>query len=155
MIKRLVFLFISLSPFTFLYPQSYYLNVNLNNGTKETFDVTEIVKIDFDGISELNDIEKISNFVKSFSLRQNYPNPFNPLTTIEYSLPKPGEIRIKIFSITGQLVKIIQKNHQKSGVYKVVWNGRNNFGNKVASGFYLYQARFERNVISKKMLIIK
>lgn len=153
--KRFLFLFTIFLPFTFLYSQSYYLNVNLKDGTKVIYDLSEISKIDFSDITSVEGAKKLSQIVKSFKLLQNYPNPFNSSTTIEYEIPKAGKVEIKIFDITGRLIKDIVSKKQPAGTYKTVWNGTNKSNKKVASGFYAYTIKFENKILSKKMILLK
>ena len=135
--------------------QTYYLNVNLKDGTKVIYEVANISKIDFSEITSLEDADKLSHIVKSFKLMQNYPNPFNPSTTIQYEIPKAGKVEVQIFDITGRLVKNIVSKNQQAGTHKAVWNGKNESGQKVASGFYAYTIKFENAVLSKKMIHLK
>ncbi len=99
---------------------------------------------------------KIGEYVQlNYSLEQNYPNPFNPSTIIEYSVPEADYIDIKIYNINGELVKNLFSGNVNPGSYKIKWNGRNEFGNRVASGTYFYQLSAKGKTISKKMLLIK
>jgi hypothetical protein len=74
----------------------------------------------------------------TFELLQNYPNPFNPNTTIEFRIPMASNVNIKIFNILGQEVVTLMRGVQKAGYYKIQWDGRNNHGQSVATGIYLY-----------------
>jgi hypothetical protein len=79
---------------------------------------------------------------KQYLLRPNFPNPFNQGTTIEFDLPSPSEVSVKIYDIQGRLVRILAENEsypftsQDSPEY-LEWNGKNQHGKKVASGLYL------------------
>jgi uncharacterized repeat protein (TIGR02543 family) len=82
----------------------------------------------------------------AFALEQNYPNPFsskgnfgNPATMINFALPLAGKVTVNIFNETGQLVRTLVEGQKAAGNYSVRWNGRNQAGNAVASGVYLYQ----------------
>lgn len=95
-----------------------------------------------------------------FSLGQNYPNPFNPSTTIAYQLPTTSAVAIKIYDVLGQEVRSLVNAEQKPGVYTVVWDGRNAFGQTVATNVYYYRieatsADNQRFVQVKKMLLLK
>lgn len=153
--KNFLFLFLILCYYSFAFTQTYYLTVNLKNGTKITYEVADISKIDFDKITSVEDAGKVSHLVKSFKLLQNYPNPFNPSTTIQYKLPRRGEVKVRIFNTNGQLIKTIVNQNQPSGLHKKVWNGQNESGHKVASGFYICAVEFENTVLTKKMILIK
>lgn len=78
---------------------------------------------------------------KAFALHTNTPNPFNPSTTIHYDLSQTVEAKLKIFDITGRHVRTLVNQHQQAGRYAVIWDGRNEQGQPVASGTFLYQLR--------------
>ena len=74
----------------------------------------------------------------------NYPNPFTTSTTFMFEHNRPGdnlEVTIRIFSITGKLVKTINRTINDAGnrSFEVNWDGKDNFGNKIGRGVYLYQ----------------
>ena len=93
--------------------------------------------------------------IKSFKVLQNDPNPFNPHTTIEYEIPKTGQVEVSIIDMNGRLVKSLMNNKQQAGLHSVIWNGQNVSGVKVASGFYIYMVNYNGSIISKKMILIK
>ena len=74
-----------------------------------------------------------------FYLYQNYPNPFNPSTTISYGLPYQSSVELVIYDIIGRIVKSFNVSSQSSGYQSIVWDGKNELGNSVASGIYLYR----------------
>lgn len=89
------------------------------------------------------------NIPDEFSLGQNYPNPFNPSTTIDFSVPKTASIQITIYDINSRQVRQLINNQTfESGYHNVLWDGRNNIGEQVASGIYLY--RINCNAIDGK-----
>jgi FlgD Ig-like domain len=153
--KVILYLLFLLAFISLVYPQSYYLHVNLSNGTRVTYQVAEIRKIDFSNITGIEEARKVSLVIQSFRLMQNYPNPFNPSTTIEYEIPQAGEVEVRIFDLNGRLVKTIEKKAQASGTYQVRWDGKNEEGLRVASGLYLYSVQYENAIYSKKMILIK
>ena len=85
-----------------------------------------------------------------FSLSQNYPNPFNPSTTIQYSIPESGNVRLKIFNTLGEEVAELVNEYQQANTYMVNFNGEN-----LSSGIYFYQIRAGEYTETKKMVIIK
>ena len=151
--KRIAFLFILCA--CTVYSQTYYMNVRMKGGGTTSIPIQDIQKLTFSGISTAVGNERLATVIKTFALLQNYPNPFNPSTTIEYQLPKTGNVEIKIFSLNGQLVKTLESTHQIAGTHAVVWDGKNNGGQIVASGLYVYQVAFENSMLAKKMLFIK
>ncbi|MGH7450677.1 MAG: FlgD immunoglobulin-like domain containing protein [bacterium] len=74
-----------------------------------------------------------------FQLEQNYPNPFNPSTTIQFSLLAAGKVSVVVYSITGQLIRELVNGETTAGRYTVAWDGRNQAGEAVAAGMYLYR----------------
>lgn len=90
-----------------------------------------------------------------FEVKQNFPNPFNPSTIIEYLIPNAGNVDVNIYDISGQLVKILENNFQNAGSYKVSWDSKNNDGQNVASGIYLFQVKYNQTVLTKKIMFIK
>lgn len=90
-----------------------------------------------------------------YRLEQNFPNPFNPTTTIRYSLTSPEKVSIRIYDVSGQLLKEFNNEHSQSGDYDVVWDGKNNFGEKVSSGAYFYQLNVGNYTGAKKMILLK
>ncbi len=91
----------------------------------------------------------------SFSLAKNYPNPFNPETTIEFSLEKAGDVSLQIYAITGQLVRTIVSQPMAAGAHQVTFNGRDDLGNSLASGVYLYRLQNGEKVATNKMILMK
>ena len=91
----------------------------------------------------------------SFSLAQNYPNPFNPTTTISFSLPAKGQARIEIYNVLGKLVAVPFDGVAEAGDHQVVWNGKNDTGEAVASGVYFYRLTADNYTDTKKMMLLK
>ncbi len=100
---------------------------------------------------------------EKFGLRQNYPNPFNQATRISFFLPLKSSVHLAIYSITGRLVRTLEKDQKAPGEYSLNWYGRNMNGNPVTTGVYLYRLRIipdehfynGRIVESKKMLVLR
>lgn len=102
------------------------------------------------------DIESIDNMnPKEFELFANYPNPFNPSTTIRFMVPHRAEISLKVFNVLGQEIVELTNQEYLPGTHTLQWNGKNNSGTRVASGFYIYQLKTEDVVKSRKMLLLK
>lgn len=77
----------------------------------------------------------------SFILQQNYPNPFNPNTSIHYSIPTAGPVRLEIYDIKGGHVRTLIDREQDAGTYTVQWDGLNDRSQAVSSGLYFCRLR--------------
>ncbi|MCK4322277.1 T9SS type A sorting domain-containing protein, partial [candidate division WOR-3 bacterium] len=93
--------------------------------------------------------------VTHYELMQNYPNPFVNETYISYQLPKDTYANLTIYDMVGRKVITLIDKKQLSGSYKIRWDGRNEFGNKVASGIYFYRLSTNEFQASQKMLILR
>ncbi len=84
-----------------------------------------------------------------------YPNPFNPVTTIRFSLPTRGFGSIVVYDVRGRQIATLLSEVRDAGEFEVQWNGRNDNGERVASGVYLYQLVTGDVVESRKMVLVK
>jgi hypothetical protein len=91
----------------------------------------------------------------NYTLSSNYPNPFNPTTTIDYSLSSNEEVTLAIYNIRGELVKTLTSRFHQTGRYSAVWHGKNNLGEKVGSGIYIYSLTTPQGTISKRLVLLK
>ena len=94
------------------------------------------------------------------ALLANFPNPFNPETWIPYQLAKPTEVAITIYAVNGQIVRTLTLGYQPAGIYQTrsraaYWDGKNQFGEPVASGVYFYTLTAGDFTATRKMLIRK
>ena len=90
----------------------------------------------------------------------NYPNPFNPETWIPYQLAKAAQVTVTIYTSAGSVVRTLALGHQAAGMYKsrsqaAYWDGKNAFGETVASGLYFYTLTAGEFTATRKMLILK
>jgi hypothetical protein len=138
------------------FAQNGYLTIEKNDGTSAQYTLLSIRCIEFPGtVTDIVSQKLVEKVIKSFQLYQNYPNPFNPSTTIEYEIPKTGLVEINIYNVQGRLVKKLDNSLHQSGTQKIVWNGRDNFGNTTASGIYFCQVKFAGDILVKKIVLIK
>ncbi len=84
-------------------------------------------------------VKGASDMTYSFALKQNYPNPFNPETWIPYQLAEDSDVTIRIYSTTGQLIRLLDLGYKKSGSYvtkdaAAYWDGANDLGEQVVVG---------------------
>ena len=93
-------------------------------------------------------------------LLANYPNPFNPETWIPYQLARGSNVQITIYDTRGAIVRRLELGYRPEGYYRVRgraahWEGRNNVGERVASGIYFYQLETDNVSLLRKMVILK
>ena len=76
-------------------------------------------------------------------IQRSFPNPFNPFTTIEFSVPRSGPVRVGIFDVHGRRVATLVNQAMSAGVYRVRWTGKDASGGDASSGVYyaLIQSR--------------
>ena len=92
---------------------------------------------------------------QEFSLSQNYPNPFNPETEIKYALSQDCDVKLIIYNILGEKVKLLVDEHQTAGHKTIHWNGRDEKGKEIASGIYFYKILAGDFSQSRKMVLVK
>ncbi|MFC1509029.1 T9SS type A sorting domain-containing protein [Candidatus Omnitrophota bacterium] len=88
-------------------------------------------------------------------LFENYPNPFNPSTTIRYSLRENRHTTLTVFNSLGQEIRTLVDSPQTAGVHTASWDGRNELGQNVSSGVYLYRLRSGGYVKTMKMVLFE
>jgi outer membrane protein assembly factor BamB len=105
------------------------------------------------GAEEREQLKVVQN-----KLFQNHPNPYfakDKGTIIPYSLSKPGKVTLKIYDLTGRLVKTLVEGEKEAGFYSINWNSRDLHGNNLASGVYFYHLKSSDFTATKKLILIK
>jgi len=100
-------------------------------------------------------VVQVSDRPGEYVLRQNYPNPFNPETVIRYDVAKLGVVRLSIYTLTGQPVRILVDGESGLGSYSVVWNGRDDEGREVSSGLYLCRMEAGDYSAVRKLMLVR
>jgi hypothetical protein len=91
-----------------------------------------------------------------FALHQNAPNPFNPVTNIRFDVPPgAGEVALRIYDVGGRLVRTLIAGVQSPGQKMIAWDGRNEAGNPVATGTYLYRLTGKGFEQTRKMVLLR
>ena len=85
-----------------------------------------------------------------YELHQNYPNPFNPATTIRFSLPEAGNVKLTLFNILGQEIRTLVNEYRESGVHTINFEANN-----LKSGMYIYKIEAGSFKQSRKMILVK
>ena len=131
---------------------------NINVNSTLTFTVGADAIVNYSGSALTAQVSVTAN--RENVLLANFPNPFNPETWIPYQLDKPAEVTISIYAVDGQVVRRLALGHQPAGMYQnrsraAYWDGRNEFGESVASGIYFYTLTAGEFNATRKMLITK
>jgi len=108
--------------------KAYYRVTAVDNTGNQSYPSSEVIV----RVTDVNDVSITDNY--EYALYQNYPNPFNPTTTISYSLKDDSEVRIKIYAITGELIRTIIEGNKSKGYNETQIDLSN-----MASGIYLYR----------------
>jgi len=116
--------------------------VNLNQTTTVNFVMVE-------GSPNADDVTPVT----ATALNGNYPNPFNPETVISYSIKDAGAVKLEIYNLKGQLVKMLVNQDQNSGHYQVTWNGKDANGRACSSGLYYYRLSAPGYHQTRKMVL--
>ena len=99
--------------------------------------------------------EQVAGLPEGFVLRQNYPNPFNGETVIGFVLPTREEVELTVFDLVGQRVTTLVWGTWEVGEHEVRWDGRDEYGRKLASGVYLYLLRAGSRIEGRKLLLLE
>lgn len=92
---------------------------------------------------------------KEFGLEQNFPNPFNPSTSIHFALAKEVKTRLEVYNVLGQRVRTLVHGVMPAGLHTVNWDGKNDAGEQVGSGVYVYRLQSADFVRTRRMLMVK
>jgi hypothetical protein len=131
-------------------PVYYYDSLIILNN-----DRTIIVPLRGDAsLTDVNEEQEV-NLPSDFGLSQNYPNPFNSCTQVRYELPRKSRVNLSIYNLLGQKIRILVDGEQSAGFKNVTWDGKDETGNQVSSGIYLYLLRTKGFQQSRKMLLLK
>ncbi len=104
---------------------------------------------------EVADAQTVSELPSAYGLHQNYPNVFNLQTQIAFQLPQADHVCLKIYNIKGELVRTLVNEYKEAGYQTVIWDGRNQNGEEVASGVYFYRMVTVDFTATKKMIMLK
>ena len=119
--------------------------------------LTDPIKIIVQGSpqSKLSNTEVQANTNKQPQLINNYPNPFNPETKIRFFIPEPAMVSLTIYDVQGRMVKQLVNAIVDQGIYDFTWDGRDQTGQAVASGTYVYTLQTATFTQSRKMILMR
>lgn len=99
--------------------------------------------------------EHVSGTPDRVRLYANVPNPFNRSTTLTYALPRESPVRLVVYDLVGQRVRVLVDAPRWAGTWSVRWDGRDNAGREVASGIYIAQLKVGSTTAHRTMLLLK
>ncbi len=113
----------------------FELQVKVTTGGQSVYDTHYV---SYEGFAKTG-TEITTPIPEHFSLEQNYPNPFNPTTKIKFALPERGHVILSIFNVMGQKIRTLVDEQKAAGYHSIIWDSKDDFGNEVASGVYVYR----------------
>jgi hypothetical protein len=152
-------------------PNKHYYNLTAIDSAINQSAASEEVQVTVTGMAEVPPI-----VVEEYKLLQNYPNPFNPSTTIPYRLKSPAYVKVMVYNVLGELVRVLVNHHQSAGYYELDFTPNSKETTKgreairefetfyygdIVSGIYLYRIEVigEGNIPvfsdMKKMMMVK
>ena len=105
-----------------------------------------VYKPNFSSDSEIDH----NDLPEKFLLHPNFPNPFNPITTIRYDLPKSSVIKLSVYNLLGEEIKLLDEGYKQAGSYEIIFNASH-----LPSGVYICRLVAENYSSSKKMILMK
>ncbi|HEX7356794.1 MAG TPA: T9SS type A sorting domain-containing protein, partial [Ignavibacteriaceae bacterium] len=130
---------------------------NFAFSTNLNIDAISVTATDFEGntssfarLNIVTDVEDENYIPTEFSLEQNYPNPFNPSTTIQFSIPKSGNVKVKVYDVLGNEVESLIDEYREAGRYEVTYDASG-----LSSGVYFYNLQSGSFAQTKKLQLIK
>jgi 1,4-alpha-glucan branching enzyme len=88
-------------------------------------------------------------------LEQNYPNPFNPSTTVRFSMRESGHASLKVYNVSGRLIRVLADEYLTAGVHEIAWDGTDGNGVKISSGIYYCRFLTGDHSGTRKMVLIR
>jgi len=128
-------------------------NVPVGGAKGQPYAVTATGAITTSGVEET--AWKESVLPSDFDLGAAVPNPLGDQTDISFALPKASTVTLRVFTLTGQLVKTLAEGQHSAGIHRASWDGRDLLGNKVPSGVYFYRLEAPSFSSTKKMVVVR
>ncbi|MBZ0265089.1 T9SS type A sorting domain-containing protein, partial [bacterium] len=97
----------------------------------------------------------VAHLPDEFKLEQGYPNPFNSTLTIPFSLPEKADVSLRIYNVSGQLVRELSSGSMNEGVHRSIWKGFTDHGLPASTGVYFVQLKANQKVHTRKIVLIK
>lgn len=90
-----------------------------------------------------------------FNVRQNYPNPFNISTVIEFEIPSESGVYAVIYNMLGNGIRTFENDIRSPGIYRHIWDGKNDAGDTLSSGIYFYVLVVDDYYAIRKMVLLR
>lgn len=119
---------------------TYWMSA-LDDQGKESDETEDFSFTGSSGVQWKQVAETASAIPQVYYLSENFPNPFNPTTSIRYDLPEPSYVSVVIYDILGREVRTLLDSREEAGFKSVVWDSKDNGGNIVSAGIYIYTLR--------------
>ena len=144
--------------------------VNIFNATFKLVgdaNISSLVKLEFTAMSAaktftdlLPNVEVVEHqvngtFVPTEYKISAYPNPFNPETQISYHVPEAGDVKIEIFNVLGQKIRVLVNQHQEAGAYNATWNGTSQKNMQMPSGTYFLKVSAKNYSNTIKLMLLQ
>ena len=124
------------------------LTIEIENGAK--LDIKDINVIAGNSNGQEMSVRWESSEIHNFALTNLYPNPFNPVTTIDYSVDRAGQLRLSVFNVLGQEVAVLQNGYVGEGAYQSMWDA-----SMLSSGVYYVNMIMHGQVETMKAVLVK
>ena len=95
------------------------------------------------------------NVPTDFALSQNFPNPFNPETEISFQIARAERAELAIYNIAGEKIRTLVSGTVPPGNHAVKWDGKDERGQRLASGAYVYRLKIGNLQVSRKMVLLQ
>jgi hypothetical protein len=140
---------------TTIFHEYGYLDNDVRSGGVYWYKIEEVST---DGTHKFFDPVRIQvneKLPKSSFLRLNYPNPFNTSTTISYQIYSKSAVSLTIMNYLGENVRTLVNEIKPAGLFETVWDGKDDFGNPLASGIYFYRLNAGNASLTNKMILLE
>jgi hypothetical protein len=134
------------------------LKIEWPSGLIQIFDdlpVNQFLTMEEGGTPTRSAINETVPAPQTYLLHQNYPNPFNPSTVIRYEVPVQHRIVLSIYNVLGTKIKTLLSKIKEPGTHEIEWSGKNEQGNPVPSGIYLYRLEAAQFSTVRKMILVR
>ena len=130
--------------------------VVVTTGTTDYYAVETIQKIDFSSIlTSVASPEVAASLPRLLSLFPNQPNPLSNETKIAFHIPEAGRVELKVYGVSGRLVRTLVSGDRAAGLHSAVWNGLDDSGHDAAAGVYFYKLTAPGISESRRMILLQ